>query len=230
MQLSNVVIIGGTTGIGRELAEHYAGQGHSVVLTGRDAERAEKIAAEIGGSVRGIAVDLTKPHGLVDALADVGQVDRLALVAIHRDQNTVKGYNVAGAVDLVTLKLVGYTTVVHALLDRLTPDSSVLLFGGMAKDRPYPGSTNVSIVNAGVLGMVRTLVTELAPVRVNSIHPGAVGDSPYWAGADGILEGARSQTPTGRLATMGEVVDASVMLLENRGLNKVNLTIDGGLS
>jgi len=228
--LSNVVIIGGTTGIGRELASHYAGLGHSVVLTGRDAERAEKAAAEIGGAVRGIALDLTEPHGLVDALADVGQVDRLALVAIHRDQNNVKEYDVTRAVDLVTLKLVGYTTVVHALLDRFTPNSSVLLFGGMAKDRPYPGSTNVSIVNAGVLGMVRTLVSELAPVRVNSIHPGAVGDSPYWSGADTMLEAVRTQTPTGRLATMAEVVDASVLLLENAGLNKVNLTIDGGLA
>ncbi|MFD9741201.1 SDR family oxidoreductase [Umezawaea sp. NPDC059074] len=228
--MSNVVIIGGTTGIGRELAAHYAGLGHSVVLTGRDAERAEKAAAEIGGEVRGIALDLTQPHGVVDALADVGQVDRLALVAIHRDQNNVKEYDVTRAVDLVTLKLVGYTTVVHALLDRFTPNSSVLLFGGMAKDRPYPGSTNVSIVNAGVLGMVRTLVSELAPVRVNSIHPGAVGDSPYWSGADTMLEAVRAQTPTGRLATMAEVVNASVTLLENAGLNKVNLTIDGGLT
>jgi NAD(P)-dependent dehydrogenase (short-subunit alcohol dehydrogenase family) len=227
--LSNVVIIGGTAGIGRALAEHYAAQGHSVVLSGRDAERAEKVAAEIGSTVRGIAVDLTKPHDLVGALADVGQVDRLALVAIDRDQNTIKGYDVAGALDLVTLKLVGYTTVVHALHDRFTPESSVLLFGGMAKDRPYPGSTNVSVVNAGVLGMVRTMVAELAPVRVNSIHPGAVGDSPYWAEAHAMLEGVRAQTPTGRLITMAEVVEASVLLLENRALNKVNLNVDGGL-
>ncbi|RSN19346.1 short-chain dehydrogenase [Amycolatopsis sp. WAC 04169] len=228
--MSNVVIIGGTSGIGRELGEYYAGRGHSVVVTGRDAERAEKIAAEIGETVRGVAVDLAEPQGITEALAEVGPVDRLALVGIQRDRNSVKGYDVGGAVDLVTMKLVGYTTVVHALLDRLTPESSVLLFGGMAKDRPYPGSTNISIVNAGVLGMVRTLAAEVAPVRINAIHPGVVGDSPYWAGATDLLEGVRAQTPTGRLVTMGEVVDASVTLLENRGLNKVNLTVDGGFA
>ena len=48
------------------------------------------------------------------------------------------------------MKLVGYTEVVHQLADRLTPDASILLFGGLAKDRPYPGSTTVTSVNGAV--------------------------------------------------------------------------------
>ena len=52
----------------------------------------------------------------------------------------------------------------------------------MARLRPYPGSTTVSAINAGVVGMVRTLSVELAPIRVNSIHPGIVGDSPVLDG------------------------------------------------
>jgi NAD(P)-dependent dehydrogenase (short-subunit alcohol dehydrogenase family) len=231
--MSNVVIIGGTTGIGRELAAHYAAAGRSVILTSRDAERAEKVAAELAGNgdVRGIALDLTRPHDIVAALADVDEVDHLALVAIERDQNTVKGYNIAKAIGLVTLKLVGYTTVVHALHDKFTPDGSVLLFGGIAKDIPYAGSTNVSAVNAGVIGMVRTMRVELAPVRVNSIHPGLVGDSPFWVGKEEAgHEATRQRTPSGKLVTMQNVVDASAMLLENPGLNGVDLVIDGGLS
>ena len=76
------------------------------------------------------------------------------------------------------MKLVGYTAVVGALRDRLAEDGSVVLFGGRAKDRPYPGSTTVSTVNGGVSGMVRSLAVQLAPRRVNAIHPGIVGDSP----------------------------------------------------
>ena len=57
-----------------------------------------------------------------------------------------------------------------------------MLFGGQAKERPYPGSTTVSTVNGGVVGLVHTLAVELAPIRVNAIHPGIVGDSPYWTG------------------------------------------------
>ena len=114
----------------------------------------------------------------------------LAIVAIQRDDNTIRDYDIDRALELVTLKLVGFAEVVHVLLDRLPPDSSIVLFGGQAKDRPYPGSTTVSTVNGGIAGLTRTLAWELAPIRVNAIHPGITGDSPYWHGKPpAILEG-----------------------------------------
>ncbi|GIF71434.1 SDR family NAD(P)-dependent oxidoreductase [Asanoa siamensis] len=221
-----VLIVGGTAGIGREIATSYARRGRDVVLTGRDATRAAKVAAEIGGPVSGIALDLSRPREVAEALAGVGSVDHVVLAAIDRDANTVVAYDVEAALHLVTLKLVGYTEVVHTLADRLTGEGSVLLFGGMARVRPYPGSTTVSAINAGVVGMVRTLSCELAPTRVNSIHPGIVGDSPFWTGKS--LDAVVTNTLTGRLATMAEVVDASVFLLENGSVNGVDLVIDGG--
>ena len=69
-------------------------------------------------------------------------------------------YDIGQAVALVTLKLVGYVEVVHALLDRLHDDSSVLIFGGLAKERPYPGSMTVTTINHGVDGLVRSLTAE----------------------------------------------------------------------
>jgi len=129
----------------------------------------------------------------------------------------------------VTLKLIGYTEVIHALVARLKDDSSILLFGGGAKDKPYPGSTMVTTVNAAVTGLVRALVMELAPVRVNAIHPGIVGDSPYWSSKPApVLEGHRSKTPTGRLPTMADILDAALFLLTNRSVNGINLAVDGG--
>jgi NAD(P)-dependent dehydrogenase (short-subunit alcohol dehydrogenase family) len=224
----SVIVIGGTSGLGLEIVKHYASQGREVVLSGRGAERAKEVAASVGGNVRGIALDLARPHQLAEALADVGEVERLVLAAIDRDHNTVADYQLARAEYLVTLKLIGYTEVVHALAPRLTADSSILLFGGQAARRPYPGSTTVTTVNAGVTGMVNTLVVELAPIRVNAIHPGIVGDSPYWAGKTEALDATRKRTPTGRLVTMADVVDASAFLLENRGVNGVNLAVDAG--
>ena len=87
----------------------------------------------------------------------------------------------------------------------------------MAKERPYPGSTTVTTVNGGVVGLTRTLVEELRPVRVNSIHPGVVGDSPYWSGKPAAIAKYTAETPTGRLVEMHEIVDAAVFLLENGG-------------
>jgi NAD(P)-dependent dehydrogenase (short-subunit alcohol dehydrogenase family) len=75
---------------------------------------------------------------------------------------------------------------------------------------------------------VRTFATELAPIRVNALHPGIVGDSPAWVDAAAMLESVKARTPTGRLVTMAEVTDAAVFLLENTAVNGVNLAVDGG--
>jgi NAD(P)-dependent dehydrogenase (short-subunit alcohol dehydrogenase family) len=224
-----VVIIGGTSGIGRALAERYAGQGRTVVVAGRDAERAQRVAREIGASAEGLAVDLEQPEAIAGALAAVRDVAHLVLSAIDRDDNRTREYDLAGALRLVTMKLVGYTEAIHALLPALRADASILLFGGLAKDRPYPGSTTVTTVNGGIAAMVRTLATELAPLRVNALHPGIVGDSPAWsAKPPAVLEAVRARTPLGRLITMAEVADAAAFLLENGAVNGVNLPVDGG--
>lgn len=226
--MSSVVVVGGTSGIGREFARLRAGRGDEVVLTGRDAHRADTVAKEVGAA-QGIALDLSRPHEIAGALAGVGRMDHLVIAGISRDENRVAEYDIDAALRLVTVKLVGYTEVVHALRPRLHDDSAIVLFGGQAKERPYPGATTVATVNAGVRGLVHTLAVELAPVRVNAVHPGVVGDSPHWAGRpEEVLAGLRARTPIGRLATMADVVDAVDFLLRNRSVNAVELAVDGG--
>ncbi len=229
MASRSVVVVGGTRGLGREVAQFYADQGRDVVISGRDAESAAACAAEIGGSTRGIALDLAEPETIAGRLADVPDVEHLVLAAIERDFNSVKDYDIAAALRLVTLKLVGYTEVIHALLPKLGEDASILVFGGLARDRPYPGSTTVTTVNGGVTGLVRTLVIELAPRRVNALHPAIVGDSPQWKDMPAERRQALvDRTPLGRLVTMAEVIDASRFLLENAAINGINLAVDGG--
>lgn len=228
----SVVVVGGTRAIGFEIVRHYAEAGNDVVLTGQteaNVVAAVERAAGFRGKVSGLTFDLADPVTIRAALEGVGPVRRLALVAIDRDSNTVADYDVTRAIRLATLKLVGFTEVVHVLLDRLTPDASLLLFGGQAKDLPYPGSTTVSTVNGGVEGIVRTLVHEIRPHRVNCLHPGIVGDSPYWETRQAALEATLKRTPTGRLTSMEDIVGAAVFLLENEGMNGVNLKVDGGL-
>jgi len=226
MPEGSVLIVGGTGGLGREVARHYQAEGKPVIITGRESGRAEEIAADVGGGVTGLGFDLGRPDSIAAALVNVGPVGRLVLAAIARDNNLVRDYTIASAVNLATMKLVGYTETVHTLVDRFSDDTSVVLFGGRAKDRPYPGSTTVTTVNGGVSSLIRTLAVELAPIRFNAIHPGIVGDSPFWK--DKPLDAVVARTPTGRLATMADIVDATVFLLENPAVNGVNLYVDGG--
>ncbi len=223
-----VVVVGGTRAIGLDIVRHYVEAGEEVVLTGRDQDTIDAAVAEFGGRARGVRFDLAEPTAIRAALAEVGPVRRLVLVAIDRDANTIDDYDIERAIRLVTLKLVGYTEVIHTLRTRLTADASIVMFGGMAKERPYPGSTTVSTVNGGVVGLARSLVSELRPLRINTIHPGIVGDSPYWNGKPAAIAHYISQTPTGKLARMEDIVGAVVFLLENEAMNGFELMVDGG--
>jgi NAD(P)-dependent dehydrogenase (short-subunit alcohol dehydrogenase family) len=221
-----VLIVGGTSGLGCELARHYLAEGRQVLVTGRDSDKARACADDLGPGATGLSFDLARPETIAGGLAGVGPVDKLVLAAILRDNNPVREYDYENATNLATMKLVGYTETIHTLLSRLSDDSAVVLFGGRAKDRPYPGSTTVTAVNGAVATMITTFAIELAPIRFNAIHPGIVGDSPFWEGKP--LEAVLARTPTGRLATMADIVDATVFLLENRSVNGVNLYVDGG--
>lgn len=226
-----IVVIGGTSGIGLELAKDIVAKGDRVVISGRDLARTQEVAASIGEAASAVAVDISEPDTIKPSLAGLGRVDGLVLAAIERDANNIRDYSIERATRLVTLKLVGYTATVHALADRLEPsvDTGIVLFGGRAKDMPYPGSTTVSTINGGVEGLTMTLALELAPIRVNALHPGIIGDSPFWASKPpNVLDGYKSRTPGGELATMADVVDAVQFLLHNRGISGTSLYIDRG--
>jgi len=222
------IIVGGTQGLGLELAKRLIARGDEVIITGRDLARTQGIAKTLGPKASAAAFDLSKPHEIAKALADVRNVRHVVIGAIERDANTVRDYKIDNAIRLATMKLVGYTEVIHALIPNLTKNASIVLYGGLAKERPYPGSTTVTAVNGAVTSMVRTLGLELAPIRVNALHPGIIGDSPFWDGKEQALEAVRARTPIGRLATMDEVANATLFLLDNGAINGINLNVDGG--
>lgn len=224
-----ILIVGGCAGIGLELARDLVAGGDRVIVTSRSQSTADAIASELGERATGTAVDLSEPMEIASSLESVGPLDGIVFTAIERDANTVREYDIARATRLITLKLIGYTETVHALLDRLEPsiDTGIVLFGGRAKDAPYPGSTTVSTINGGVDGIMNTLALELAPIRVNALHPGIVGDSPFWRDKpEGVLAGYETRTPGGSLTTMADVVDAAKFLLFNRGVSAHSLNVD----
>ena len=131
-------------------------------------------------------------------------------------------------------KLTGYIEAVSTVLPRLKPTSSIVLFGGLAKARPYPTSTMITVANAGIVGVMKTMGMELAPIRVNSVSPGLVGDSPKWddivkKGANPVVNAMTVRTPTRRLAAMTDIISAVFFLLDNQSVNGVDLEVDGGI-
>ncbi|MFJ9150536.1 SDR family oxidoreductase [Streptomyces sp. NPDC102270] len=225
--MTSTLVVGGSGGLGEVIARHFADRGDDVIVTSRDKARAEATAARIGKGARGLALDLGRPETIGAELAEVTAVDHVVITAVGQAANSLAQFNVTDAVAAVTMKLVGYAETVRVLRDRFNPGASVVLFGGLAKERPYPGSTIVSTFNAGITGLVRTLAVEIAPHRVNALHPGLIGDSPKWRDVTDPPHSA--QTPIGRLVTMAEIADATEFLLRNTGVNAHDLHMDGGL-
>jgi NAD(P)-dependent dehydrogenase (short-subunit alcohol dehydrogenase family) len=215
--MTSTLVVGGTGGLGSVIAGHFADRGDDVIITSRDKTRAETVAARIGGGTRGLTLDLAAPETISASLAEVTDVDHLVITAIGQAANSLAQFSIADAVAAVTMKLIGYTETVRVLRDRFTVDASVVLVGGLAKERPYPGSTIVTTFNAGITGLVKTLAVEIAPHRVNALHPGLIGDSPRWRDVPNPPHSDR--TPIGRLVTMAEIADATDFLLRNTGIN-----------
>ena len=226
--MSTSLVVGGAgDGVGGVIARRFAGRGDEVIITSRDVARAQAAAQEVGGDVRGLAVDLSQPKTLAAALENVPDLDNVVITAMESVPVTLAAFDIDDAIRSVTIKLVGYAEVVRVLRGRLRPGASVVLFGGLAKERPYPGSTMVTTFNAGLTGLVKTLAAEIAPHRVNALHPALIGDSPKWRGVTNHPHIAA--TPIGRLITMEEVADATDFLLRNGGMNAHDLYIDGGI-
>jgi NAD(P)-dependent dehydrogenase (short-subunit alcohol dehydrogenase family) len=235
----HVVVIGGTSGIGLALARAAHALGCKLTIGGRGAERAAEIAKLIGPGVTGLHVDLDDPASIRAALAEGPAIDHLVLVPIDQLATSVKNFDVRTANKAVHVKLTGYIELVHTVLPRLKPTSSIVLFSGLAKARPYPNATIISVVNAGIIGMMRTMAVELAPIRVNAISPSLVPDSPKWeaarkgtgayAGAGAFIDALAKQAPSRRLPTVSDVIHGVFFLVDNPGMNGHDLEIDSGL-
>ena len=81
----SVLVVGGTGGIEREVARHYHERGHDVTIAGRNYERTNKVASEIGADV--LTFDLAEPDTIAESISGLGAVSRLVLSSIARDNN-----------------------------------------------------------------------------------------------------------------------------------------------
>jgi NAD(P)-dependent dehydrogenase (short-subunit alcohol dehydrogenase family) len=230
----HVLVVGGTSGIGLSLAHAAHALGCKLTIAGRGAERVAEIAKSIGQNVAGCHVDLADVGSIRSGLSEGPPIDYLVLTPLYSLATSVKEFKAAEANKVLQTKLTGYIEAVSAALPRLKPTSSIALFGGLAKDRPYPNSTMISVANAGIVGMMKALVFELAPIRINSVSPGLVGDSPKWdaivkKGDNPFINAVTARTPTRRLARMADVIDAVFFLLDNQSINGVDVALDGGI-
>ncbi|MDN5918252.1 MAG: SDR family oxidoreductase [Pseudonocardia sp.] len=229
----HVVIIGGSRGLGFEIAKASVAAGARVTITGRDHAATQARAKELGDSATGAGCELTDPDSIAALFAGIERVDHLVLAALDRDHNTIAEFRARDCATTMMMKTVGYATAVAEAAPKLDPDGSVVLFSGLSMLRPVPGSTTISMANAAIIGLVNTLTVELAPVRVNAVTPGIVGGTEAVDQADPVraewYEAMRRRTPAKRLPSPDDIVAAVTLLQDCRGINGTNLLVDAGM-
>lgn len=227
-----IVVVGGTSGIGRAVAELAAARGASVVVVGRDTDGAAQTAVQLGSGVLGVACDITDPEAVDTLAATVGDLDHLVLSAAALSYGPFLELPVSEARAVMDNKFWGYYLTVRALAPRLSEAGSITLFSGVAAVRPAPGTAVVTAVNAAIEGLTRSLAVELAPRRVNAVSPGVV-DTPGWRF---MSEEDRTQMfgqlaqslPVGRVGRPGDIAETVLELAANGFSTGEVRTVDGG--
>jgi NAD(P)-dependent dehydrogenase (short-subunit alcohol dehydrogenase family) len=227
-----VVLIGGSAGIGLATARTARAEGADVILTGRNPERLEQSALDVGARSTA-AFDATDSAALEQFFKAVpAPIDHIFVTAggptygplLEMDFDQVRN----GLSDHIVLGL----AVARNAHTKMRPGGTLILMGGTGGRRIVRGVGIASAATAASPQFVAALALELAPVRVNLIAAGFV-DTPLSASLLGDqLEARRNELrttlPIGRVVGPADVAALAVHIMTNTAITGATYDIDGG--
>ena len=227
-----VLVIGGSSGIGLETARLARAEGAEVVVTGRDPDRLQRAAADVG-ALRTAAFDATDFDRLERFFAELpGPVDHVMVTAGSPYYAPLAEMDVAKARRDTDAHLWLPLYVAKQAVGRVRPGGTLLFLSGTGGRRTAVGLSLVSTITAGMPALTKSLALEIAPIRVNLIAPGFV-DTPLSATLLGDeleqrREQLRSTLPIRRVVGAADVAVLSVHVMTNTALTGATFDIDGG--
>jgi len=227
-----VVLIGGSAGIGLETARLARAEGADVILTGRNPQRLEDAARDIGA--RTAAFDATDPAALArffDALP--GRIDHVLVTGPGPSYAPLLEMTADQVRDALADHVVLGLDVARSAAPRMRPGGTLLLMGGTGGRRISRELGLASAATAVLPPFAAALALELAPVRVNLIAAGFV-DTPLSAsyfskeGLEARREELRTTLPIRRVVEPADVAALAVHIMTNTALTGATYDIDGG--
>lgn len=227
---STIILIGGTSGIGRGVAEAAAGEGAQVVVASRDGGRAGEVAARLGAGARGESVDVRDPASLAALFDRVGAFDHLVYSAGDWDgpsNLTVDGMELAAARAVFEVRFWGAVAAVQKARATLAPEGSITLTDGLLAHRPWrPAAVSAAMLGA-IEHLTRALAAELAPQRVNAVCPGLIMTERNRANAAAFAP-MLARVPLKRGGEPAEIAQAYLYLMKGAYTTGQVLIVDGG--
>jgi NAD(P)-dependent dehydrogenase (short-subunit alcohol dehydrogenase family) len=237
-----VLITGGGSGAGENLALGFAAAGTQVVIAGRRLDALQMVAAKAKG-IRCVQGDVTDEASVQGMFHDAGAVDIVIANAGAADSAVMAKTSLAQWNAMLAVNLTGVFLTFREGLNqfqgwgRLVAVASTAGLKGYAKVAPYAAAKH------GVIGMCRSLALEVAkkPITVNAICPGFL-DTPMTDHSVQVIAEKTGKTltearaaleglnPQNRLFQPSEVTAAALFLCGagSEGINGQTITIAGG--
>lgn len=239
-QGKNVLVTGGSSGIGLVAAVAFAEEGAHLIVTGRDPVSLTEARKKLGNAARTIVSDASKLADIDALVADItaseGHLDTVFVNAGSAAPTPFGAVIEAGLDDMLDVHVKGPYFLLQQLSPLLAPGSTVVLNGSVAALRGMPGMSAYAVGKAGLISLTGSLAAELLPrgIRVNAVSPGAVA-TPAMARVP-MPEEARAamlaQIPLGRPASPEEIASIVLFLSSPESAYVVghNLVADGGMT
>ncbi|MEV5766163.1 SDR family oxidoreductase [Micromonospora sp. NPDC052213] len=240
------LVTGGTRGIGLATARALADAGATVVLTGRDAARAEEVAKEFGAhgvgldvadfdAVGAVVKQVAAEHGGLDMLVANAGIMESGLLGMVRadDVRRTLDVNVAGAVAAVQAASRAMARRRKAGDGTERRGGAIVLLASVVGTSGAAGQSVYAASKAAVAALARSAARELGSrhIRVNAVAPGVIRTDLTAALPADVLQAQAAAAPLGRLGEPAEVADVIRFLLSDsaRYVTGQVLGVDGGL-
>src|SRR5437870_9135581 len=238
---STALITGGTSGIGRSVANKLTALGIHVIVVGRNAERGQKTVAEIcaaGGTVDFISSDLqdaSSAREVARRAVEVGGgdvdilINNAGIYPFGPTHETTE--EMFERVYALNVKAPYFLVAELAPLMAKRGKGAIVNLSTMVADYGAPGMSLYGSSKAAINLLTKAWAAEYGPsgVRVNAVSPGPTKTEGTQAMGE-ALDQLAAQAPAGRPATPDEIAEAIVFLATDRAsfIHGTKLAVDGG--
>lgn len=222
--MKSVIITGAGSGLGKELALLFAGQGFHIILTGRTLDKLQSVEQEIheaGGSAQSYTVDITQTKDISKLMTQLQNHKLYGLinnagVGHFGPVNSLSAHDIQEMFETNTLGTIYMTQAVLSLLK----EKNEGLLMNIISTAGLKGKVNESVYVASkfaVRGFTESLQKELenTNIKVKAVYMGGM-DTPFWDESDHIKDKSRLRSPKEVAAMILDHIEGDSIVIESK--------------